>query len=1685
MKGKELYKGIRLFMIISLVIQALFPVLSIADTLEKEKNPSRIHLSEASWEDEKKTHLVIDGEILKGNFEEENSETIELEGAEFINIDQQAQLSDITDGHYSLKDNKIFLTLGKESQGKLSLRLQVVKDSLVDGKEIKVTLGDQVLIVPIKIEKSDEASTNAEETSVSEKKTGTLTDKERGLNLGSTQFLPNAQSFPWTIVENSKSSDPNTDGLADMGFSDVPGAHDGRIWTDKTVRHDLGSLSEDQFEVTLSALAQSAPARAGYQIPADTVFTIDVSGSMTRVDSPGGRSRIALLVDAINEAIDILQDANPLNRVAVVAYGGATGGYARVENVLSLGRYDSTNGSFFTMGTSSRVNVVAKPVPNSGGQVKADRLSVTGSTPTQWGIREASRILEQVSDRLVEVPVTDEDGNPEAPVTVTRRPNLILMTDGEPTMGRPDFAFDSSSPVPVGPNGGQIVASTGDFYGDGSYGEQGLAVMTALTAAYRERTVFNHFFPQGQVQGTAPTQPGADVGFFSISLGVQATAAAQNLISATLNPIAANTSLVGPNIRHQMGMSGTTAGPTSATPTMATLFNNFVNNGSTGNFQAQFRQGISNYQWNNAKSTVNITNNAPITLTASNIAYADEFFKADDLQTLRDAFISITNNIQNTSNSNIVDGSGDASDLGAGRVDFSDVLGKYMTFDGLTNIEFPAPSGGTFTYNIADVDAHREEFIKTLTSQIRYPEPSVDFISDTDAAQILDNRPGGMITYYTDTDGRYLGVDASLEATAATKVALYPVWGAVESQATGTSANVSGLLFSVYTALRDITFRSDYGTGKTGERLLQTQDQFVHWSIPQNLLPERTVREDGTITGNTSPVRARFNVSLDEERVEADLRAGGGAMPTSFYSNFWEQENNDSFVTFEPSKANPFFNFDGDRVITKTENTTATDAHVSIQNSTADPTDPAGRIVVNLLGNNGTFALEYKGQIRLEKEFIFLDADGNRVNPDGEIPTGVQLEPLKFEIKTPSGEIRTVDFDPHAFVLENGRYSFNLPEDLPPGTYEVTEIGGDVTTPGYTHVPGQKTQSVSIAPGSTATASFVNLYVAPAPILPSLRIIKFFHGLPNGVYPENFEILVEGPVGVNPQPGSPGVWTENTTSGRWETRLNLNEAISGTAFLDIEQGTYTITELNADNLVNQDYLFSGNSWSYRETGHGGNSGQGSGTGPVDVTIRGAEDDVIFRFDNFYEQLGSFALTKTFEGLPLDRIPENFYIAVTNENNEEVGRISKADILSDDTTLQVEKLPPGLYTITEHNYKVEGWEHISTATIDGTPLAGTGDPLQYNFYISGGGANNNIAINMNNRYNRPPVTPPLPPIYPLQLIKVDQYGHRVAKAQFELQFYDTSANEWKTIVEGLESDKNGLVNYVVTEPGRYRFHETQAPSGYEIAENPYSEERTVVDGNTGLIRFGEMENRLIERIQIRKTDAANKPLAGAVFKVELRNNGSWETIAEGLTSGADGLVTHTVEKDGLYRFIETQAPTGFVLDESPREVKVNAGETGQSTFFAGDMVNHRAGPEKPETPSYALQLLKVNEANDPLSGAVFKLEMYNESTETWEIVSENLSSDSNGRVTANVPKVARYRFIETSAPEGYVLDATPIETTIEEGATGVIDAGKLVNKSRDGLPSTGENLGLWLVALGLLSLLVAGFAVSQKRKRNKR
>ncbi|WP_270317321.1 SpaA isopeptide-forming pilin-related protein [Lactococcus petauri] len=868
----------------------------------------------------------------------------------------------------------------------------------------------------------------------------------------------------------------------------------------------------------------------------------------------------------------------------------------------------------------------------------------------------------------------------------------------------------------------------------------------------------------------------------------------------------------------------------------------------------------------------------------------------------------------------------------------------------------------------------------------------------------------------------------------------------------------------------------------------------MHWSIPAHLIPERTVqqKEDGTvsITGNTSPIQARFNVGLEEARVEEALLAGE-ALPTNFFSNYWDNDANSSFATFEPSTENPFYNFDGARIVGKTANPTNTKAHVSRQLVEADPTAPAGqdgRIVTNLLGNNGTFALDYYGQIRLEKEFIFLDENGNRVNSDGSIPAGVTLRPLTFTITGPNNFEETMTFDPDKFTLENGKWHFDLPEYLPAGVYTIKEAGGDVeqADPGYTHMPGEFDQTVT--PGGVATASFVNVYVQPQLNTPSLRIMKLFHGLPADTYPADFEILIEYLGDGNPQPDTGDLWEINP-EGNYQTKVSRADAMAGTSFIGIHEGQYRISELNADNVKDAGYILSNSTWAYRQLGAGNqdNFGSGQGLEPVTITI-GAAEDVSFRFDNFYQKLGSLNLSKSFENIPLDRIPDGFYLTVTNDNGDEIGRLTKTQILNDEKIILSDQLPPGRYTIQEHNYEIENWRLEAVAFINGAAEVGMPDPI-WHFDVPGLIGNSDVTINIVNRYVfiAEPIEPPLPPVYPLQMTKVDQYGNHVAGAEFDLEVFDTSLNggagDWRILVKGLQSNSDGLVRYVVTEPGRYRFHETQAPGGYQLPDDPYSEEREVVDGNSDTIYFPNMVNTLTARIQLHKTDVEGEGLAGAVFKVEYRaaETDNWSTYAEGMTTGAGGYLGLNVENDGYYRFIETQAPDGFVLDSTPREVHVNAGETGdtifnvdgvvnrpyasiqlrktdvegqnlagvggQVLFSAGDMVNHKQGVD-----TARIQLRKTDEAGKTLAGAVFKVEFSENEIGPWTTYSENHVSQADGLVTTNVDKEGYYRFIETQAPNGFVLDETPQQITrrVTMGGEeqGFFDAGTMENKPVD-------------------------------------
>ena len=778
-------------------------------------------------------------------------------------------------------------------------------------------------------------------------------------------------------------SDPDTSarpGFEDqMGFIDVLHVHDGRIWTDKTVRN--GS-DVDDFNITLSALSQSFPLTSGYAIPTDTVFVVDVSGSMTKDDAGDGRMRIDVLIEGLNGAIEILQDAHPQNRIAVVAYGGGESGSgrARVEHLLPLGRYTAAAGSnaYFSFVPSPPVNTQQHLRVNVGPNPRAIR--VNASTPTQWGIYEGAMILQNEPSKTAWVPKTE--GDTVTSIEVTRRPNIVLMTDGEPTMGWSNYLFESApaNPVTPGPTGAIILSpippstAPGVFYGDGSWGELGVSLLTVLTAAHRKRLVEHSYFG---TSGTTPGesgQPSPSVGFFSIAFGHQPSDAAQDLIEATMNPgpdaVSADKidwdirermdDLIDPNHPNRPSSLGgndifkfNPNNPITPSPlpngydgNMGELLREFADDNPIA-FHVSRRQSFglpTSYMWDSTPLT--ITNDADLTI--DEIDFADLFATPTNLEELNDVFRAITTNIQMEGIKDIVTAAGPDRSFD-GYLSFSDVVGEYMqvrSVGGLTynNVSF---SRAGFASAIAGNTTQRNEYLVILRNHLNYGADPADHLSAATVANLVasnianaDFLTNNSLKYYANTNRDFVGsfflpngTPAPQPATAAAVVEVFPMWGSI-IDTPATPAPPSGqtdlrlITFHVITALRTAGFAELYATNAAGDpmvRMLNAGDQMVRWYIPSDLIPIRTPEFLSTgvldeVTGNIHPIRVNYTVGLDRERVRAGIpqeifqayQVPGTTDQMYFYSNRHNPTStNVTLAFFRPHAENPYYRGSG------------------------------------------------------------------------------------------------------------------------------------------------------------------------------------------------------------------------------------------------------------------------------------------------------------------------------------------------------------------------------------------------------------------------------------------------------------------------------------------------------------------------------------------------------------------------------------------------------------------------------------------------------------------------------------------------------------------------------------------------------------------------------------------------------
>ncbi|MCY8332888.1 Ig-like domain-containing protein [Bacillus spizizenii] len=280
-----------------------------------------------------------------------------------------------------------------------------------------------------------------------------------------------------------------------------------------------------------------------------------------------------------------------------------------------------------------------------------------------------------------------------------------------------------------------------------------------------------------------------------------------------------------------------------------------------------------------------------------------------------------------------------------------------------------------------------------------------------------------------------------------------------------------------------------------------------------------------------------------------------------------------------------------------------------------------------------------------------------------------------------------------------------------------------------------------------------------------------------------------------------------------------------------------------------------------------------------------------------------------------------------------------------------------------------------------------------------------------------------------LIKQDEHNNPLAGAVFKLE-KKSNDGTYTLIRTDIKSDKNGKVEMNGLPAGYYRLTETQAPAGFivntkaihfSIAKN---EKNQVSDVN-----LGAMTNYQ-GKVSLTKENAEGQKLEGAVFNIVDQDG---NIVKEKLTSDKDGKVEASGLAPGRYAFVETKAPSGYVLNTKKKEFTISESAAGKpEAADAGIAVNDKG----------SVELTKEEADGQKLEGAVFRI-----IDKEGNTVQEGLTSDENGRVTASGLAPGRYAFVETKAPSGYVLNTEKKEFAISDSAAGKpepAEAGIVVN-----------------------------------------
>ncbi|WP_251317900.1 SpaA isopeptide-forming pilin-related protein [Flintibacter muris] len=253
-----------------------------------------------------------------------------------------------------------------------------------------------------------------------------------------------------------------------------------------------------------------------------------------------------------------------------------------------------------------------------------------------------------------------------------------------------------------------------------------------------------------------------------------------------------------------------------------------------------------------------------------------------------------------------------------------------------------------------------------------------------------------------------------------------------------------------------------------------------------------------------------------------------------------------------------------------------------------------------------------------------------------------------------------------------------------------------------------------------------------------------------------------------------------------------------------------------------------------------------------------------------------------------------------------------------------------------------------------------------------------------------------------------------------------------------TDSQGEIRITNLAPGAYVLSEIKAPDGY-VMDSPST---NVVIGSGGDTQTVIITNTPKATLTITKRDAVTrKPLANAEFIVR-DSEGHAVGPTNGIyKTGTDGtVVVSGLEPGSTIMVSETKAPTGYILDETPKSIVVKSGISNSLIF-----------DNEPGTTLIIRKFIEGTE-NEPLSGVCFKVvdgsgaavgpdDGCYYTDKAGEIVLEGIEPGTT--------VIAR----EIKTVEGFVLDGTPQDILIKGGRVQQLTfwnakAGTLVIQKKD-------------------------------------